>query len=305
LTAASSKFQPVNTLADYTQRPMTLTGSLHDTSDKTFLGFTIPARSDGQADLKDALDFLCSNNLNTVARNVAPFIAKQLIQRLVSSNPDPAHVTRVVEVFRSTDGDLKEVIRAVLMDPIARDQLTDVTQAVRRSKLREPVLRLVQWARLAKLSSTNNQWDIGQLSASDALNQSPLRSPSVFNFFRPGYVPLNSGLSDDKFVAPEFQITDESSVIGYANFLQTKLQHGFNDVVPDYTGWQTIADEPQTLVDNLNLLLTGNTLVPNTVDIIVLAVESTPVGTGAQKNLNRVLVAFFLILTCPEYLVQR
>jgi len=192
-----------------------------------------------------------------------------------------------------------------LMDPIARDQLTDVTQAVRRSKLREPVLRLVQWARLAKLSSTNNQWDIGQLSASDALNQSPLRSPSVFNFFRPGYVPLNSGLSDDKFVAPEFQITDESSVIGYANFLQTKLPSGFNDVVPDYTGWQTIADEPRTLVDNLNLLLTGNTLVPNTVDIIVLAVESTPVGTGAQKNLNRVLVAFFLILTCPEYLVQR
>lgn len=288
----------LGTLPDYTRRPMTLVADRHDDDAKTFLGLSLPAGAGGAADLKAALDGICAHP------NVAPFFARQLIQRLVSSNPEPVHVQRVARVFRDTGGDLKAVIRAVLMDPLARRALSG-TAAVRRSKLREPMLRFVQWARLVQLRSTDNRWSVGDLSASDRLGQSPLRSPSVFNFFRPGYVPLNSGVSADGFVAPEFQITNESTVIGYANFMLTHIagspQQG---LVVDYTEWLPLASDPAKLVDRLNLQLAGRALAAASVDLITRAVRSLP-ATSAEQQLRRVQMAFYLMLVSPDYLVQR
>lgn len=286
------------TLPGYTRRPMTLASDRHDDGAKTFLGLTLPAGAGGLQDLKAALDGICAHP------NVAPFFARQLIQRLVSSNPEPVHVQRVAQVFRNTGGDLKAVIRAVLMDPLARRTLSGAA-AVRRSKLREPMLRFVQWARLVQLRATDNQWAVGDLSASDRLGQSPLRSPSVFNFFRPGYVPLNSGVSADGFVAPEFQITNESTVIGYANFMLSHIpgdpQH---NLVVDYSEWLPLATDPTRLVDRLNLQLTGRALAAASVDTITRAVRSLPAG-NADQQLRRVQMAFYLMLVSPDYLVQR
>lgn len=293
----------------YTARPMLAKADWHDTSEKTVLGVKIPANGTASDDLKLVLDTICAHP------NVGPFIARQLIQRLVSSNPEPEHIRRVVAVFNDNGhkvrGDMKAVIRAVLTDPLARGDLTG-DQAVRRCKLREPILRFVQWGRLVKLSSTapmdptkpKDIWAIGDLSASSRLAQSPMRSPSVFNFFRPGYVPLNTGISADGFVAPEFQITDESSVIGYANFM---LQHinGAPDqqIVVDYSDWLTLADDPVKLVDQLDLLLTGRVLADVTRQRIVAAINTIP--TDVANRPNRVQAAFFLMLTSPDYLVQR
>lgn len=288
----------LGTLPDYTRRPMVLVADRHDDDAKAFLGLTLPAGAGGAQDLKAALDGICAHP------NVAPFFARQLIQRLVSSNPEPVHVQRVTQVFRSTGGDLKAVIRAVLMDPLARRSLSG-TAAVRRSKLREPMLRFVQWARLVQLRSSDNRWSVGDLSASDRLGQSPLRSPSVFNFFRPGYVPLNSGVSADGFVAPEFQITNESTVIGYANFMLTHIagspQQG---LVVDYSEWLPLATDPTKLVDRLNLQLTGRALAAASVDLITRAVRSLP-ATSAEQQVRRVQMAFYLMLVSPDYLVQR
>lgn len=290
----------LGTLPDYTRRPMTLVADRHDDDAKICpsLNLNLPAGAGGAQDLKAALDGICAHP------NVAPFFARQLIQRLVSSNPEPAHVQRVTRVFRDTGGDLQAVIRAVLMDPLARRSLSG-TAAVRRSKLREPMLRFVQWARLVQLRSTDNRWSVGDLSASDRLGQSPLRSPSVFNFFRPGYVPLNSGVSTDGFVAPEFQITNESTVIGYANFMLSHIagspQQG---LVVDYSEWLPLATDPARLVDRLNLQLTGRALAAASVDIITRAVRSLP-ATSAEQQLRRVQMAFYLMLVSPDYLVQR
>ena len=288
----------LGTLPDYTRRPMVLVADRHDDDAKAFLGLTLPAGAGGAQDLKAALDGICAHP------NVAPFFARQLIQRLVSSNPEPVHVQRVTRVFRDTGGDLKAVIRAVLMDPLARRSLSG-TAAVRRSKLREPMLRFVQWARLVQLRSSDNRWSVGDLSASDRLGQSPLRSPSVFNFFRPGYVPLNSGVSADGFVAPEFQITNESTVIGYANFMLTHIagspQQG---LVVDYSEWLPWVADPTRLVDRLNLQLTGRALAAASVDLITRAVRSLP-ATSAEQQLRRVQMAFYLMLVSPDYLVQR
>jgi uncharacterized protein (DUF1800 family) len=197
---------------------------------------------------------------------------------------------------------------------------------VRRSKLREPLLRFIQWGRLVDLRSTltladvqpepdltkpqndktpQDLWNIGDLSAASRLAQSPLRSPSVFNFFRPGYVPLNSGVKADGFVAPEFQITDESSVIGYANFMLSHIAGAPNqNIAVDYSYWIPMANEPDKLVDNLNLLLTGRTLSQVTVQVIVNAIKSLT-DPGDQTLLNRVMMAFYLMLVSPDYMVQR
>lgn len=288
--------------ASYARRPMKLIPSLHDDGAKTFLGVTLPAGQGGVQDLRQALDVVFHH------ANVGPFIARQLIQRLVSSNPEPAHVKAVADVFydngHGVRGDMKAVIRAVLLHPLARDVLGG-NAALRRCKLREPILRLVQWGRLVKLSSATNNWDIGDLSYTDKLAQSPMRSPSVFNFFRPGYVPLNSGLSADKFVAPEFQLTDESTVVGYANFMLSVIPSGdtAKGLVVDYTAWESQADNPEGLVDALNWLLTGHALTKTTVDVIVGALKSLP--NDAQLRYKRTRIAFFLVLTSPDYLVQR
>jgi hypothetical protein len=153
-------------------------------------------------------------------------------------------------------------------------------------------------------SSTDGQWNIPDLSGSDMLGQAPLRAPSVFNFFRPGYVPPHTGMADAGLVAPEFQITNESSVMGYANFLLGIMPFGAAGILPDYTRWLTMADDPPTLVDQLNLYLTGRVLSGSTVATVVQGVSAIT-GSSPNERLNRVIAAFYLIMCCPEYLVQR
>ncbi len=113
---------------------------------------------------------------------------------------------------------MKALLRAVLLDIGAR---SPETQGTKNGKLREPMLRFIQWARIARLSeSSKDRYDIGDLSsAANGLGQSPLQAPSVFNFFRPGYVPPGDQLGALRITAPEFQITNESSVAGYLNFM--------------------------------------------------------------------------------------
>ncbi len=291
------------TTPGFTRRPMVPVPSRHDETSKTFLGLTIPAKAnDATGDLEKALDHICAHH------NVPFFISRQLIQRLVMSNPTPAYVLRVAAKFMDNGqgirGDLKAVIRAILTDPMARDVLTGI-DAVQRAKLREPMLRFLQWGRLARLTSSDGAWSIPDLSTADRLAQSPMRSPSVFNFFRPGYVPLNSGVSADGFVAPEFQITDESTVVGYANFMLRHLDGASEmKIVVDYSEWMELATDAVKLVDRLNLMLTARNLASVTVDVIVAAIKTMPADTSVRLA-NRVKAAFYLMLTSPDYMIQR
>ena len=141
-----------------------------------------------RGELKTALDTLF-DHCNQGGR----FIGRQLIQRLVTSNPSPAYVGRVAAAYaengRGVRGDLKAVLKAVLLDDEARNATINV------ARLREPIVRVIQWARSFGASSPKGLWDIGDTSEPALrLGQSPLRSPSVFNFFRPGYVPPNTRL---------------------------------------------------------------------------------------------------------------
>jgi uncharacterized protein (DUF1800 family) len=284
---------------DHAGRPMVFTATNHSPESKSFLGVSLPAGTDGVAELKTALDTLFNHP------NVGPFIGKQLIQRLVTSNPSPAYVARVAMVFANNGqgvrGDMQATLRAVLLDTEARTANNNPGWG----KLREPVVRLVQWARTFGASSPLGLWNVGNTTNSATrLGQSPLRAPSVFNFFRPGYVPPNTSLGTAGLVAPEFQITNESTVVGYANWMQTVVASGVGDVKPDYTPWLPLTADPGALFDQLNQLLAAGQLGATSRATVVGAVASMAVASDANK-LNRVMATAWLILCSPEYITQK
>jgi uncharacterized protein (DUF1800 family) len=289
----------------FARLPMVQIGNNHTMQAATFLGVTIPADTPAKDALKTALDTLFNHP------NTAPFFCKQLIQRLVTSNPSPAYVGRVAAVFVNNSigarGDLAAVLFAVLLDDEARGP--QGLTAPEFGKLREPMLRLVQWARTFSVSSTSGAWKIGDLSnASTQLGQSPLRSPSVFNFFRPGYVPPTSTLSAGS-VVPEFQLVNESSVGGYLNYIAGVISNGINsgDIKATYTAELNVVTDAAALVQRINTLLSGGQLSSASQTLIVTALNATPVtaASSAATKLNRICAAVLMVMASAEYLVQK
>jgi uncharacterized protein (DUF1800 family) len=283
--------------------PLVNEAQYHENGTKVFLGTTIPANTNAVDSMRIALDRLFNHP------NVGPFIGRQLIQRLVSSNPSGAYIARVSAAFadngRGVRGDMKTVIRAVLTDREARTPRTNADYG----KLREPVLRFVMWARAAKVTSPSGRWELWDLSSSaDGLGQSPMHSPSVFNFYRPGYVPPNTVFSDAGKVAPEFQITTESSVASYINFMLWAIGadggiYG-SDLVSNYSDWLPLADDPSKLGAEVNLVFAANRLRGDRLRLITDSVASIPGGNDSNRR-SRVQVAMLLTLACPECLVQK
>jgi uncharacterized protein (DUF1800 family) len=300
--------------------PMQPYPKFHSTSEKRFLGTVIPAQStpDPVASLRVALDTIFNHP------NVGPFIGRQLIQRLVTSNPSPEYVGRVADSFNSgrftssvysvgsgNRGDMRAVIAAVLLDPEARDMNKTLEPGF--GKVREPVLRLGAWMRAFHARSTSGEFLIGTTdSTTSSLGQSPMRSPSVFNFYRPGYVPPNTGIAAANLVAPEFQIIHETSVVGYANFIRNVVRRGLGDnspadVQPDYTAVLAVADDPEKLIDLVDLLLTYGTMRPDTRSAITEAVSSITIdpASPAAGRRDRANLAVLFALSAPEFIVQK
>ncbi len=287
----------------YQRRPMVQNAANHETGAKTFLGTTIAAGTTGEESLRLALDTICAHP------NVGPFWSRQLIQRFVTSNPSAAYVKRVAAVFaddgRGVRGNLQAVLRAVLLDDEARG--AGGLSNPQFGKLREPVLRLAGWARAFNAASASDAWAVPNTSdPGGRLGQSPLRSPSVFNFFRPGYVPPNSAIGDAALVAPEFQLTNESSVVGYVNFMQRVVANGtaLGDVKADYTAVLPLADDAAALLAELNLVLAAGQIGSTSLAAIQAAVAAMPSGTDAART-NRLYAALVMVLAAPEYLVQK
>ena len=302
------------------QKPMTLTESRHSTLAATFLGTTVPANTGGAQALKIGLDTLFRH------ANVGPFFGRQMIQRLVTSNPSPAYVARVAAVFNNNGegvrGDLKSVFAAVLLDNEARGPAGLNEPGF--GKVREPMVRFVQWARTFGLDSAAGSWKLESLANnSSQLGQSPMRAGSVFNFFRPGYVPPSTALAASKKVAPEFQIVTESTVGGYLNFMQNCIRNGFNayspnvpelnyqnpvrDIVASYAGVLPLVADAAALVAKLNLLLCAGQLPPASVTLMVNALNATPVtaASASDVKLNRIAAAVLMVMASSSYLVQK
>ena len=305
----------------FTRIPMRLNPSNHSTLEAKFLGATVAAGADGAEALRVALDTLFNHP------NVGPFFGKQMIQRLVTSNPSPAYVARVASAFNNNGagvrGDLKAVFFAILLDDEARGPAGLAQPGF--GKLREPMVRMVQWGRTFGIRSARGSWKMGDLSnPASQLGQSPQRSPSVFNFFRPGYVPPSTALSASLTPAPEFQLVNESSVGGYLNYMQGVIRNGIFVNAPDlpqntsnttngyditaaYTAELGLVLDAAALVKRLGRVLCAGQLSAATQSLIVAALNATPVtatSTDAVK-LNRVAAAVLLVMASSEYLIQK
>jgi uncharacterized protein (DUF1800 family) len=239
--------------------------------------------------------------------NVGTFFGKQLIQRMVTSNPSPAYIFRVAAAFNDNGqgirGDMQAVIRAVLLDDEARNDRTLIETGF--GKLREPMLRFLQWARSFNATSQDGLWNIGDLSdAGNALGQQPLNSPSVFNFFRPGYVPPNTAIAEKSLVAPEFQLVNETSVAGYMNFMQTTIPNGRGKVSADYSTELALAPDAAALIEHCNQVLCAGQMSIASVITIRDAINTINANTDAGRK-NRVYTAIFMTMSSSDYLFQR
>jgi len=268
---------------------------------ESVLGVTIPQNTSGEDSLKIALDTLFNHP------NVGPFIGRQLIQRLVTSNPSPAYIGRVAAVFANNGqgvrGDMKAVIKAILLDPEA---MTPPDPAnLNAGKLREPVIRLANWMRAFHASSVSGRFLLTNLDNTlNGLAQTPMNSPTVFNFYRPEYQPPNTGFVAAHLFAPEMQITDETSVVGYLNFMRGAISTGTgtaHDITADYTTELALVATPDLLVDRVSLLLMQNQMSSTLRGQILAAINSNPNNSAA----NKVYLATFLTMASPEYLVQK
>ena len=309
-------------------KPMRSYPQFHSSTAKTFLGVTIAdqgSNADPVASLKTALDTLAAHP------NVGPFLARQLIQRLVTSNPSPAYVSRAAAAFTSSGGSLQSLVKAILLDTEARSASTAATASF--GKLREPVLRLSATLRALGATSDSGGYLVGNTdNPGTQLGQSVLRSPSVFNFYRPGYVPPGGSLAKSQLVAPEMQITHETSVAGYVNYMSSVINSGVGQA--GYDGKATRRDlQPAYLLDTahpLRTLAASDTDVPTLVDqvgaklipgglpaglkdLVVTGVKAIPVPAVTATNqaavdaakLNRVKAAILLTVASPEFSVQK
>lgn len=303
-------------------KPMKGYPQFHSTEAKSFLNVTIAqqATADPAASLKVALDTLAAHP------NRAPFISRQLIQRLVTSNPSPTYVSDVSAAFlaarRGTE--MQSLVSAILLHPEAR--------AASRgpAKVREPVLRLSAYLRAFPHSSITGAFKVGNTdSPTTALGQTPLRAGSVFNFYRPGYVAPGSQSAAAGLVAPELQLLNESSASGYVNFMRDNVTSGVGQFQGTVNGVvQNKRDLQRDWTPELTLAATSAALVASVADRllfgqpsaalqteVVAAVNSITVpvlnATGSNQAAvntalrNRVNAALLLTLASPEFLVQK
>ncbi|MCX7229710.1 MAG: DUF1800 domain-containing protein [Burkholderiales bacterium] len=286
----------------------------HEDGPKSFLGRTINTSTPNDS-LKQALDILFNHE------NVGPFIGRLLIQRMVTSNPSPGYVGRVAAAFANNGqgvrGDMKAVIRAVLLDPEAANP--PAAWASVNGRIREPVLRMTALLRALGATSTSKDFRIDITdNPANSLGQSPMRAPSVFNFYRPGYVPPNSELSRTRLgaadrvpVAPELQITNEVSVAGWLIAAKAVIDNGIGsgtDVKPAFTPLVALAHNPSALVDRLILLLAPANQIPQSLRNEIVAEVSAitlPTTGDAAARLNRVKLATLLLVVSPEFMLQR
>ena len=320
------------------REPMVVYPAKHAQNEKTFLGLTIPENTNAVDSITLALDQLMS------VASVGPFLSRQLIQRFTTSNPSPAYISRVTQVFNDgrytlpngigigggLRGDLKATIAAILLD---RENLEPEAPNT-FGKLREPVLRFTQWARAFSAGTVTPEYTLelydlfSTSNYGQGLAQHPFSAPSVFNFYRPGYVPPGTDSGAAGMTVPELQIVTAETIPAYMNFItffaMASTQHadlsvyreiggltGVNfdpelartSFLPDYSTEKNLADDLPALFDHLNLLLAGGALSQAAVDSFIDVVAGVPVEASDDWRATRVGLAVALVMTSADYLV--
>ncbi|HUP03059.1 MAG TPA: DUF1800 domain-containing protein [Bryobacteraceae bacterium] len=272
----------------YFEGQMVAVEANHDTGAKTFLGVTLPAGQTAEQDLSDALHAILSHP------NVAPFVSRQLIQHLVTGNPSGAYVQRVATVFKQSNGDMKTVITAILLDPEARAG-DDAEPAPGFGHLREPVLYMNGLLRGlgAEVASSNSL--PGQ---ANTLGQNVYYPPTVFNYFSPKYsFNTGSGTAITSVNSPEFQLLSGASAILRTSFVNTLVYGGIGGVTLDWTALEALT--PAQMVAAADQALLGGRLTAQDTAAILSAVNAQTTAKAKAQ------AAVYLVASSSQYQVER
>jgi uncharacterized protein (DUF1800 family) len=277
------------------QVPMQAVEAYHDADEKVFLDETFPAGQSAAQDLDQALDVLFNHP------NLPPFVSRQLIQQLVTSNPSRAYVADVAAVFEgaggSGRGDLAAVVRAVLTHPEAATALPLPTAG----KLAEPVLFVASLLRALAADVADHPF---MSDKTEEMGQKVFYPPSVFSYFSPGFrVRGTAAPGGQPLAGPEFQILTSITALVRANFVGSLLGGHFGrDAVIDYTPFTSRARDAAALVDYCNLVFMGGRMSADERREIIAAVRaSAPVA----NTMERARTAMFLTLVLAQSQVDR
>ncbi|HMA11416.1 MAG TPA: DUF1800 domain-containing protein [Steroidobacteraceae bacterium] len=294
-------------------QPMKLYAAQHETGTKKLLsGVTLPASQTGERDLQDALDNIAAHP------NVAPFISRQLIQKLVTSNPSAAYVQRVAQVFNNDGtgrrGNLGAVVRAILLDSEARPASSVAAPPVAPGKVKEPLLRLTQFWRAYGARAASGKTGAGRNfpgGVSAVFGQGPGLSPSVFNFYSPGFAPPGE-IQSQGMVAPEMQLATEYLNTQATNFFwqqanaRTVTQAptlNADDMYIDTSAEIALAADSEALVNRVAERLLGSA---DAMSAVLKTQVKAQVDRSATTSTNtRVADAIYLIAVSPDYMLQR
>lgn len=303
--------------------PMAMYDYQHEPGPKYLLnGYVIPSGQNGMQDINNAIDHLFNHP------NVGPFISKKLIQFLVRSNPTPAYISRVTAAFNDNGngirGDMKAVIKAILLDAEARDcaSLDDP----RSGKLKEPIIRVAQFVRAFDTENISGRyWHIDLWRSGGYLKQGVMHAPSVFNFFQPDYIP-NGIIAQNNMVAPEFKIVDSNTGLAYMNMLDDSLlwsalwcnATASTDEVwlyssPDDQVTIDLSDEMNILtsqgwnglIDRLNIILCQGQLSNTTKNIIANAMAQIENNWGGIDPYYGVILTTYFVMSSPDYVITK
>lgn len=276
---------PQNNNWEYFGAPMESRQGNHDTNSKSFLGITLPAGQTVEQDLDGLLDALMQHP------NIAPFIATRLIRSLVTSNPSGPYVERVAQKFvdngQGVRGDLKAVLKAIILDPEARQDVAGPTHG----RLKDPILQIAGFLR-----ALDGQFNPGHQVTYlfDNLGQSILNPPSVFSWFSPLYRVPKSAL-----FGPEFQIHSPTEAILRGNFIHAILsQPGGMGVTIDLSPFQPYGNDLPGLVEAVNQRLLYGRMTPAMKQVLINA--ATP-GYDARTRIETVL---YLTALSGQYAIQ-
>jgi len=263
--------------------PMTAFPEHHDTTQKNLnlpIPCTIPAGGTADSDLSAALDCLMKQS------NVAPFVSYRLIQRFVMSDPPPAYAGRVAQVFKSSQGNLKQVISAMLTDPEAVNAGT--------GKLSEPILFAA--GVLRALNATITAPDALTAQA-NSMGENPLSAGTVFNYFMPDY---RIAAMTPPPVAPEFQLMNDATALARANFAYRVATNGISGgIVVDINNLIDLANTPADLVEAVNQALFRSEMEPAVRSILTTA------ANGSTNMTTRVRSVLYAAIASPQYQVKR
>jgi len=267
--------------------PMEPVAIYHDTGAKSLLGIpagVFPAGQTARADLEQALDLLFNHP------NMPPFFVKQLIQRLVKSNPSGPYINRVVNVFinngQGVRGDMRAIVRAILLDP-------EAATTPDSGKFSEPALFLTTLARGLNSTVVDHPY---MTDFSQDMSQRIWFAPSVFNYFSPGY--RSNGVPGG-VLAPELQIWSTATAMTRTNFVAALVSGGFgSNFTIDTTPYIPVAGNPAALVDTANANLMGGTMGPEMRQAILTALASS------TSNTDRIRTVLYLIGSSMQYQVE-